>query len=103
MNKEDKEFLEKNKEWIVMIILTILITNFEYINMFKNIILNGVINILFASVIMLLIYLFYKEEKNWIKKNTQFYRFLINTLLVLGIMNACYHIGYAVGQIVAII
>ena len=46
MNKEDKEFLDKNKDWIVMIILTILVSKLEYINMFQNIVLNGIINIL---------------------------------------------------------
>ena len=103
MNKEDKEFLDKNKDWIVMIILTILVSKLEYINMFQNIVLNGIINILFASIIMILIYLFYKQEKDWIKKNSQFNKFLINTLLVLGVINSFYHIGYAIGQIIAMI
>ena len=52
---------------------------------------------------MILIYLFYKQEKDWIKKNSQFNKFLINTLLVLGVINSFYHIGYAIGQIIAMI
>ena len=34
MNKEDKDFFEKNKNWIFMIVLTIFVINLEYINMF---------------------------------------------------------------------
>lgn len=103
MNKEDKEFFEKNKNWIFMIILTIFVTNMEYINMFENIMLNGIVNIAFGIVVIVLIYLFFKEEKGWINGNDQFNNFLIKVLLFFGIVSSFYHIGYAIGHILALI
>ena len=103
MNKEDKEFFEKNKNWIFMIVLSIFVTNIEYINMFENGILNGIVNIVFSIIVIVLTYLFFKEEKGWINSNSQFNSFLIKTLLALGVISSFYHVGYAIGQIIALI
>lgn len=103
MNKEDKEFFEKNKNWIFMIVLSIFVTNIEYINMFENGILNGIVNIVFGIIVIVLTYLFFKEEKGWINSNSQFNSFLIKTLLALGVISSFYHVGYAIGQIIALI
>lgn len=99
MKKEENEFFEKNKNWIFMIILTIFVTNMKYINMFENAILNGIVNIAFGIVVIVLIYLFFKEEKGWINGNGQFNNFLIKVLLAFGIISSFYHIGSALGQI----
>ena len=103
MNKEDKEFFEKNKNWILMIVLSIFVTNFEYIKMFENVILNGIVNIVFGIIVIVLTFLFFKEEKGWINSNSQFNSFLIKTLLVLGVISSFYHVGYAIGQMIALI
>lgn len=103
MNKEDKEFFEKNKNWIFMIVLSIFVTNIEYINMFENGILNGIVNIVFGIIVIVLTYLFFKEEKGLINSNSQFNSFLIKTLLALGVISSFYHVGYAIGQIIALI
>ena len=103
MNNEDKEFFEKNKNWIFMIILSIFITNMDYINMFENIILNGIINIAFGVVIIVLMYLFFKEEKEWINNDSKFNSFLVKALLVFGTVSSFYHVGYAIGQMIAFI
>ena len=96
MNKEDKEFFEKNKNWIFMIVLSIFVTNIEYINMFENVILNGIVNIIFGIIVIVLTYLFFKEEKQWINNSSQFSNFLIKVLLVFGIISSFYHVGYAI-------
>ena len=103
MNKEDKEFFEKNKNWIFMIVLSIFVTNIEYINMFENVILNGIVNIVFGIIVIVLTYLFFKEEKGWINSNSQFNSFLIKALLVLGVISSFYHVGYAIGQMIVLI
>ena len=103
MNKEDKEFIEKNKNWAVMFVLAVFVTNLEYINMFENGILNGIVNIIFGIIVIVFTYLFYKEEKNWINKNSQFESFLIKLLLALGVISSFYHVGYAIGQIIALL
>ncbi|MGM9877116.1 MAG: hypothetical protein ACI33S_00555 [Bacilli bacterium] len=103
MSKDDKEFFEKNKNWIFMILLTIFVIDIEYINMFENTILNGIVNIAFGIIVIILTSLFYNEEKNWINSNSRFYKFLVYILLIIGIINSFYHVGYAIGKIIALV
>ena len=103
MNKEDKDFFEKNKNWIFMIVLTIFVTDLEYINMFENVILNGIVNIVFGIIVIILTCLFFIEEKGWINSKSKFNKFLITVLLAFGVIGSFYHIGYAIGQMLALI
>ena len=89
--KEEKSFFEENKIWIFTIILTIFVTQLNYINMFSNNSLNSIINILIC--------LFLKEE-NIFKINSIFFKFLEISLIILGIINSFYHIGYAIFNLV---
>ena len=103
MNREEKDFFEKNKNWIYIIILSIFVTHIEYINMFENVIFNGIANIIFGAIVIILLYLFINEAKGWIDKHSKFYSFLIKTLIIFGVISSFYHIGYAIGQIMAVL
>ena len=97
--KEEKSFFEENKIWIFTIILTIFVTQLNYINMFSNDSLNSIINIIFGCIVGILICLFLKEE-NIFKINSIFFKFLEISLIILGIINSFYHIGYAIFNLV---
>ena len=97
--KEEKSFFEENKIWIFTIILTIFVTQLNYINMFSNNSLNSIINIIFGCIVGILICLFLKEE-NIFKINSIFFKFLEISLIILGIINSFYHIGYAIFNLV---
>ena len=97
--KEEKSFFEENKIWIFTIILTIFVTQLNYINMFSNDSLNSIINIIFGCITGILICLFLKEE-NIFKINNLFFKFLEISLIILGIINSFYHIGYAIFNLV---
>ena len=86
-----------------MIVISIFVTNLEYINMFENTIANGIVNIIYGIIVIVMVGLFYNEEKKWIETNSKFYSFLIKVLLALGVVSCFYHIGYATGQIIAVI
>lgn len=93
--KEEKSFFEENKSWIFIIILSIFVIKLDYITMFENVILNSIINIIFGIIVFVLLCLFYYEEKNIFKFNSLFIKTLTVFLIVLGIINSFYHIGYA--------
>ena len=94
--KEEKTFFEDNKSWIYLIILSIFITKLDYINMFKNVIFNSVINMIFGIIVLVLLFIFGKEETKSFKDNTLFIKALIISSIILGIINSLYHIGYAI-------
>ena len=56
-------------------------------------------NIIFGCIIGILICLFLKEE-NIFKINSIFFKFLEISLIILGIINSFYHIGYAIFNLV---
>ena len=94
--KEEKSFLEENKNWIFMIILSIFVVNLDYFNMFENVILNSIINIIFGIIVAILLYLYMSEEKNIFKINSKFVKTLMVFLTILGVINSFCHIGYAI-------
>lgn len=98
--KEEKTFFEKNKWWISLIILTIFVTKLNYIEMFKNVILNSTVNIVFGLIVFILVYLFLKEEKNAYRVDSKFTKFLIIAIIILGLINSFYHIGIAVYELI---
>lgn len=98
--KEEKNFFEENKKWIIIIILSIFVTKLDYINMFKNAILNSLINMIFGIIVFALLCLFYYEEKDIFKIKSLFFKTLIVSLFILGIINSFYHIGYAMGYLI---
>lgn len=101
--KEEKTFFEKNKSWIFIIILSIFVTNLSYINVFENVILNSAINIIFGVIVFVLICLFLFEVKKIFKIDSKFVKFLVISLIILGIINSVYHIGYAIVGLLEII
>ena len=101
--KEEKSFFEENKSWIFIIILSIFITKLEYINMFKNVILNSIINIIFGIIVITLLCLFYYEEKNIFKIKSWFIKILVISIVILGIINSIYHISYAISNFLTLI
>lgn len=96
--KEEKSFFEENKSWIFMTILSIFITNLNYINLFNNVILNSIINIIYGIVVLILTYLFYYEEKDIFKEQNSFIKALGIILLILGIINSISHICCAISN-----
>lgn len=102
MDRKGKGFSYKTRNWASVIILSIFVNNIEYVNMFENIILNGVVNIVFGIITIVLTCLFFKE-KGWTGGNSQFNSFLTKTLLILGSVNSFYHVGYAVGRMIALV
>ena len=94
--KEEKNFFEENKSWIFMIILSIFVNNLNYINIFQNVILDSTINMIFGILLLVLLWLFYYEEKNVFKTNSNFIKTLIVTLFTFGIINSFYHIILAI-------
>lgn len=101
--KEEKNFFEENKNWIFIIILSIFVTKLDYINMFENAILNSIINMIFGIIVLVLLCLFYYEEKNTFKINSWFIRTLVVSLIILGLINSFYHIIYAISNLFAFI
>ena len=98
--KEEKTFFEKNKWWISLIILSIFVTKLNYIEMFKNVILNSTVNIVFGLIVFILVYLFLKEEKNAYRVKSKFTKFLIIAIIILGLINSFYHIGFSVYELI---
>ena len=96
--KEEKNILKENKSWFFIIIFSIFVTNLEYINMFDSVILNSIINMMYGIIVLILLCLFYYEEKNIFKVNSWFIRVLIVSLTILGIINSLYHICFAVSN-----
>lgn len=94
--KEEKNFFEENRSWIFLIILSIFVTNLDYINMFEDIILSSIINIIYGIIVFVLLFLFYYEEKSVFKINSNFIKFLIVSIFIMGIINSFYHICYAI-------
>lgn len=101
--KEEKNFFEENKKWIFIIILSIFVTKLDYINMFESVILNSLINMIFGIIVFTLLCLFYYEEKDIFKIKSLFFKTLIVSLFILGIINSFYHIGYSVGYLITYI
>lgn len=101
--KEEKSFFKENKSWIFLIILSIFVTNLDYINIFENIILNSIINMLYGIIVLVLVFLFYYEEKDIFKINNNFFRFLNVSLIILGITNSLCHVYYAIVNLLALI
>ena len=97
--KEEKSFFEENKRWIYIIILSIFVTNLNYINISKYLILNSIINMIYGIIVLVLLCLFYYEEKNIFKINSPFIKTLIVSLIILGIINFLCHIGYAISSL----
>ena len=97
--KEEKSFFEDNKSWIFMIILSIFVNNFNYINIFQNVILDSMVNIIFGILLLVLLLLFYYEEKNAFKINSNFIKTLMVSLVILGAINSLYHIGLAISNL----
>lgn len=94
--KEEKNFFEENKKWIFTIIISIFVAKLDYINMFESVILNSLINMIFGIIVFVLLCLFYYEEKDIFKIKSLFFKTLIVSLFILGIINSFYHIGYAI-------
>ena len=94
--KEEKNFFEENKKWIFNIIIYIFVAKLDYINMFESVILNSLINMIFGIIVFVLLCLFYYEEKDIFKIKSLFFKTLIVSLFILGIINSFYHIGYAI-------
>lgn len=94
--KEEKNFFEENKKWIFTIIISIFVVKLDYINMFESVILNSLINMIFGIIVFVLLCLFYYEEKDIFKIKSLFFKTLIVSLFILGIINSFYHIGYAI-------
>ena len=101
--KEEKNILKENKSWFFIIILSIFVTNIEYINMFDSVILNSIINMMYGIIVLILLCLFYYEEKNIFKVNSWFIRVLIVSLTILGIINSLYHICFAVSNLFTLV
>ena len=101
--KEEKSFFEDNKNWIFMIILSIFANNFNYINIFQNVILDSMINIIFGILLLVLLLLFYYEAKNVFKVNSNFIKTLMVSLIILGAINSLYHIVLAISNLFDII
>lgn len=101
--KEEKSFFKENKSWIFLIILSIFVTNLDYINIFENIILNSIINMLYGIIVLVLVFLFYYEEKDIFKINNNFFRFLNVSLIILGVTNSLCHVYYAIVNLLAFI
>lgn len=99
--KEEKSFFENNQWWIFIIILSIFVTKLDYINIFENVPLNSIINIIFGIIVLVLLCLFYYEEKNVFRINSFFVKTLIISLIILGSINSFYHIGYAISNLLA--
>lgn len=97
--KEGESFLEENKSWIFIIILSIFVTNLDYINISENVILNSIVNIIFGIIVFVLLCLFYYEEKNVFMINSFFIKILMVSLIILGIINSIFHIVYALSNI----
>ena len=98
--KEEKNFFEDNKSWIFIIILSIFVTHLDYFNMFENAILNSIINIIFGVIVLILLWLFFCEEKNIFKNNkSNFIKAVIISLIILGIINSFYHMCYAISNL----
>lgn len=97
--KEEKTFFEKNKSWIFIIILSIFVIKLDYINMFNNIIFNSIINIIYGIIVLVLLCLFYYEEKHFFKINSLFMKTVIVSLITLGVINSFYHIIYAISNL----
>ena len=95
-NKEEKSFFEKNKSWIFMLILSIFAVNLSYFNLFESVILNSLINMTFGIIVLVLIILFFSEEKSVFKIDSRFIKALLVSLIILGSINSVYHISYAV-------
>ena len=100
--KEEKSFFEENKRWIYIIILSIFVTNLNYINISGYLILNSIINIIYGIIVLILLCLFYNEEKNNFKINSPFIKTLIVSLIILGIINFLCHITFAISSLLAI-
>ena len=101
--KEEKSFFEDNKNWIFMIILSIFANNFNYINIFQNVVLDSMINIIFGILLLVLLLLFYYEAKNVFKVNSNFIKTLMVSLIILGAINSLYHIVLAISNLFDII
>ena len=97
--KEEKTFLEENKNVLFTIVLTIFVTNFGYISMFENVVLNSIINIIFGIMVLVLLCLFFNEVKNIFKSNSLFIKVLAVFLIILGLINSFYHICYAISNL----
>ena len=100
--KEEKSFFIENKNWIFMIILSIFVTKLDYINMFKNTVLNSIVNIIYGIIISVLLLLFFIEIKDFFKVNSKFTKALIIFLITLGTINFFYHVGYAISELLAL-
>ncbi len=94
-NKGDS-FFDKNKSWIFTIILTIFVTRLGYIHLFENNILNSIINISWGFILLMLICLFLNECKKIFKINSNFLKFLVIVIIILGFLNSIYHVSYAI-------
>ena len=102
MDKKDESFFNENKKWIFMFILLICIEDMQYFNLFDNLILNSVLNIIFIAMeIVLLCFVFDKCIKSNV--NGKFYKFLIIFLVVIGIITSFYRMGDTVGKMLYMI
>ncbi len=100
--KEEKSFFEENKSWIFMIVLSIFVTNLNYINIFNNLLLDSIINIIYGFIVLILMYLFYYEEKGIIRKQNSFIKALGIILPILGIINSISHIYSAINNMITL-
>lgn len=101
--KDEKSFFIENKKWIFTIILSIFVTKLDYINMFKNVILNSVINIIYGIIVLVLLVLYFSEVKDVFKIDSKFIEALMVFLIVLGVINFFYHVCYAISELLPLV
>lgn len=93
--QQEKSFFDENKSWIYMIILAIFTVNLNYFNMFEQVILNSIINIIYGIMMCVLLVAFLKEKKGFLI-NSKFLKTVSVVLIILSTINSCYHVGYAI-------
>ena len=91
--------VNQNKFMIFAIILAIFVVNLNYITMFQDVILNSSINIIYGIMVFILLCLFFLEEKDVFKTKYIFMKGVLIILMILGLINSLYHIGYAIFNI----
>lgn len=105
MNKEEKKFFKEYADFLPLMYLIFFSDDFEYFYLFKNIIINAAFNIIFGIIVIILLITVYKDINNLFKEK-EIGKSTLNIyklLSILALITSFYHIGYAIGNIIAVI
>ncbi len=99
---DEEKKLNEDKNWIYVLILVFFVNHTEYVNIFNNVIVNAIFNLITGGTLLILfIYLFTKQFEKNKKIHNNLQRVLNIILTICGMGAACYNMGYALGQILA--